>query len=100
MTPLGRSLPQIHTPLPGPKTSALVDALERVWAAATALPDDEASFTSLSPEQRRAAHDSGARCQDRLVRVLARLVEGMATDGVELVDDRGVPSDYSEPSGS
>jgi hypothetical protein len=29
-----------------------------------------------------------------LVRVLARLVEGMAADGVELVDERGVPTDY------
>ena len=35
-----------------------------------------------------------------MVRVLARLVEGMASDGVELVDDRGVLLDYSEPPGS
>ncbi len=70
-------------------------ALDAVWIAAAALPDDEASFDSLDPDARRRAHDVGVRCQDRLVRVLARLVEGMAHDGVELVDERGVPRDYS-----
>jgi len=74
----------------------LADALDAVWTAAAALPDDEAAFTELDPDARRRAHDVGVRCQDRLVRVLARLVEGMAEDGVELVDARGVPSDYSE----
>jgi hypothetical protein len=36
--------------------------------------------------------------QDRVVRALARLVEGMADDGVELVDPRGVPVDYGAGS--
>lgn len=79
---------------------SLVPALEAVWHAVVALPDDEAAFTSLDPEARRAAHDLGVRCQDRLVRALARLVEGMAEDGVEWVDERGVPSDYGEPPNS
>lgn len=72
------------------------EALDSVWAAASALPDDDPSFDSLSPDERRDAHDMGVRCQDRLVRALARLVQGMASDGVELVDARGVPHDYSE----
>ena len=72
----------------------MIRGLEAVWAAANALPDHEDAFTSLSPEERRRAHDVGVRCQDRLVRVLARLVQGMAEDGVELVDERGVPKDY------
>ena len=76
---------------------ALLPALEAVWDAVAALPDDEAAFTSLDPDARRHAHGVGVRCQDRLVRALSRLVEGMAEDGVELVDDRGVPLDYGAP---
>lgn len=73
----------------------LVAALEVLWTDARALPDDDDSFDSLTPEQRRAAHDLGVRVQDRVVRALARLAEGMAEDGVELADARGVPVDYS-----
>ena len=77
-----------------------MEALDAVWAATRRLPDDEASFHSLSPHDRRAAHDLGVRAQDRLVRTLARLVEDMARDGADLVDDRGVPSDYREVAGN
>ncbi len=66
-------------------------ALDAAWAVMLALPDDDVSFDSLSPDQRRAAHDLGVRVQDRLVRCLARLVEGMATDGADLLDERGLP---------
>ena len=75
---------------------SLPAALEDVWASARRLPDDEEAFAALDPAERRRAHDLGVRCQDRLVRVLARLVQDMATDGVELVDERGVPTDYGE----
>lgn len=75
----------------------LIAALDAAWTTALALPDDEAAFDSLTPDERRAAHDLGVRVQDRIVRALARLAEGMANDGVELADDRGVPVDYSEP---
>ncbi len=70
-------------------------ALDAAWAAMLALPDDDPSFDSLSPEQRRAAHDLGVRVQDRLVRCLARLVEGMASDGADLLDERGLPQGFA-----
>ncbi|MCP4868383.1 MAG: hypothetical protein GY898_06670 [Proteobacteria bacterium] len=76
-------------------TSALSDALDRLWEAALALPDDAAAFDSLDPDARRAAHDVGQRCQDRLLRCLSRLVEGMAKDGVELLDD-GLPGPFTQ----
>lgn len=67
-------------------------ALDALWDAAAVLPDDEPAFASLSPAERRAAHDVGVRVVDRLSRVLARLVEDMATDGADLVDDTGLPA--------
>ena len=76
---------------------ALLASMQGTWEAALDLPDDDAAFDSLSPEQRRDAHDLGVRVQDRLVRALARLVEGMASDGVELVDEAGLPSGYRSP---
>jgi hypothetical protein len=72
--------------------SPLPAALDAVWAAALTLPDDEAAFAGLDPAARRAAHDVGVRCVDRLSRVLARLVEDMAEDGADLVDDDGLPA--------
>ena len=78
-----------------PADDALTDtlqlALEEVWQACLQLPSDPSSFEALSPEQRRKAHDLGVRVQDRLLLSLSLLVEGMATDGVELVGDDGVP---------
>lgn len=82
---------------PSPRLTVTL-ALDAVWAAALTLPDDEESFRSLTPDERRAAHDLGVRVQDRVVRALSRLVEGMAEDGVELVDDRGVLIDYGAGS--
>ena len=61
---------------------ALNDALDAAWTAVLALPDDDPAFDSQRPGQRRAAHDLGVRVQDRLLRALARLAEGMASDGV------------------
>jgi len=81
-----------------PPAPRLIQALEATWTAARSLPDDDSWFDSLTPDERRAAHDLGIRVQDRLVRALARLVEGMADDGVELIDPRGVPVDYGEGS--
>jgi hypothetical protein len=72
-------------------TDTLQHALEEVWQACLQLPTDPTSFEALSPEQRRQAHDLGVRVQDRLLLSLSQLVEGMATDGVELVGDDGVP---------
>ncbi len=72
----------------------LTDALQAALAAAAALPDDDDAFDALDPEQRRHAHDLGVRAQDRLVRCLSRLVEGMAADGADLLDERGLPTGY------
>jgi len=36
------------------------------------------------------------RLQDRLLSGLSAVVDGMATDGADLVDARGVPRHYSE----
>ncbi len=77
-------------------TSGLSSGLQRVWEAARALPDDDASFDSLTPGERRAAHDLGVCVQDRVLRCLSRLVEGMARDGADLVDDGGLPRGYSD----
>ena len=74
----------------------MIDALQAVWEAVAALPDDPESFDALSPDDRRRAHDLGVRCQDRLVRCLATLVEGMAADGAELLDERGLPPGYRD----
>lgn len=51
----------------------------------------EAAFDSLDPHERRAAHDTGVRIQDRILIALSQLVTGMATDGIELVSGDGVP---------
>ncbi len=72
----------------------MIDPLEAVWQAVAALPDDPESFDALTPDERRRAHDLGVRAQDRLVRCLATLVEGMAADGAELIDERGLPPGY------
>ncbi len=77
-------------------TSVLSEALDRLWEAALALPDDDAAFDSLDPDARRAAHDVGVRVQDRVLRCLSRLVEGMAGDGVELLNE-GLPVPFTEP---
>jgi len=73
-------------------SSDLHAGLDDVWQACLALPTDEHSFDSLDPAARRAAHDLGVRIQDRLLSTLSQLVIGMATDGVELVSDTGVPA--------
>jgi hypothetical protein len=77
---------------------SLPDALDAAWMAVAALPDDDQAFDSLDPAARRRAHDVGVRVQDRLVRCLSRLVEGMAADGAELLDERGLPPGYRESS--
>jgi hypothetical protein len=78
----------------------LTDGLRAAWEAVAALPDDDAAFDALDPDARRRAHDLGVRAQDRLVRCLARLVEGMARDGADLLDERGLPPGYrGAPSG-
>ena len=76
--------------------SRLHSSLEEVWQTVLGLPDDDSDFDELEPLERRAAHDLGVRIQDRLLRALSRLVEGMAADGVDLVDDKGVPSSYRD----
>ncbi len=76
----------------------LLAALNRLWQAALALPDDDAAFADLSPDARREAHDRGQRSQDRLVRVLAQLVADMANDGAELVDQGGRPEVFGAGS--
>ena len=84
---------------------ALKATLEDVWQACLRLPNENSSFDSLSPDERREAHDIGVRIQDRLLITLSRLVDGMASDGVELVADDGVPralssqpTDSAQPS--
>lgn len=74
----------------GAEPSRLEQVLQDSWETILQLPDDDAAFDRLSPSQRRQAHDLGVRCQDRLTRALARLVGGMAADGVELVDEKGL----------
>ncbi|MEE2828675.1 MAG: hypothetical protein VX498_05780 [Myxococcota bacterium] len=76
--------------------SRLHSSLEEVWQTVLRLPDEDSDFDALEPMERRAAHDLGLRIQDRLLRALSRLVEGMAADGVDLVDDEGVPSSYRD----
>lgn len=71
-------------------SAPVVEGLERVWEAVSALPDDP-SLGRLDPATRRAAHDLGVRIQDRLLHTLSTLVAGMAADGADLVDGRGVP---------
>ena len=78
-------------------SSPVVEGLERVWDAVRALPDDS-SLERLDPATRRAAHDLGVRIQDRLLHTLSTLVAGMAADGADLVDDRGVPRALSGAS--
>ncbi len=75
-------------------------ALEAAWAAAAALPDDDPSFDSLTPHERRELHDLGVRTQDRLVRCLARLTQGMAEDGADLLDERGLPHGFGARASS
>lgn len=70
-------------------------ALDEVWEACLRLPTDEESYDELDPMERRAAHDLGVRVQDRLMNSLSRLVEGMARDGAELVDEAGLPEAFS-----
>jgi len=67
-----------------------------VWQAVLRLPDSEAAFDDLDPAQRRDAHDIGVRIADRLVHTLARLVAGMAEDGADLVDERGLPRTFED----
>ncbi len=76
MTPLGRSLPQIHTPLPGPKTSALVDALAR---------SESPAFTT---RRARRAEQSGAP-QDPIVWAEAVGSNVVDADGNVFVDLSG-----------
>ena len=66
-----------------------------MWQAVLRLPDAEADFESLAPAERREGHELGAKAQDRLVRTLARLAEGMARDGADLVDTQGLPEGFS-----
>jgi len=71
---------------------------EALDAAATAFVQIEVhgdQLDSLTPEERRDAHDKAVRLSDRLMSLMAELVSGMAADGADLVDDRGVPRDYS-----
>ena len=63
-------------------------------ALAAADPGDDV-LAALTPAQRRAAHDRAVRLQDQLVSLMSALVAGMASDGADLVDARGVPRDYS-----
>lgn len=74
----------------------LIAALQGLHRHMTGLPDDDSLFAGLDPEQRRNAHSLGCRLQDRLVRVLARLVADMAADGADLVDEGGLPRSYSD----
>ena len=82
------------SPGKGSLESELQRALGEVWLAVLELPQDGASFEAIDPQQRRDAHDLGVRIQDRLLGCLTQLVEGMATDGVELVDGQGVPTAF------
>ena len=66
-----------------------------VREALARLPIDDAALNSLSPAERRSAHDLVVGLQDQLVALLSALVAGMVIDGADLVDDRGVPRDYS-----
>lgn len=79
-----------------PLSSDLQAALEDVWQACLQLPTDSPSFEALSPDERRQAHDLGVQIQDRLLISLSRLVEGMTTDGVELVGEGGVLRAFTE----
>ena len=72
-------------------SSDLQAGLDHVWQACLRLPIDDSAFDSLSPSERREAHDMGVRIQDRLLVSLSRLVDGMTADGVELVGQDGVP---------
>jgi len=74
----------------------LVTALQGLHRRVAELPDDDSLFAGLNPEQRRTAHSLGCRLQDRMVRVLARLVADMAEDGADLVDEGGLPRSYSD----
>jgi hypothetical protein len=79
----------------GAAEARLVRALRAVEAAAAAIPDDEAAFLELSPEERRSAYDVGVRAQDRLLRGLSRVVEDMARDGADLLGPGGLPRTFT-----
>jgi hypothetical protein len=72
-------------------SSDLQAKLDDVWQACLDLPISEAAFDSLDPHERRQAHDTGVRIQDRILITLSQLVTGMASDGIELVSVDGVP---------
>ena len=71
-------------------------AMQAAWEAVLRLPDDEDSFASLDPHERRRLHDMGIRVQDRLVRTLSKLVVDMGADGADLVDSEGLPESYRD----
>ena len=73
-----------------PKTAEGARELYDNWAGSY-----DAALSSLSPAERRSAHDLVVGLQDQLVALLSALVAGMALDGADLIDDRGVPRDYS-----
>ena len=71
-------------------------ALEGLLSQLSDLPDDDSLFSNLTPQQRRDAHAMGCRLQDRLLRVLSRLVADMAQDGADLIDEGGLPRSYGD----
>ncbi len=76
----------------------LLESLDAASAALTAADPGDSALAALSPSERRAAHDRAVRIQDQLVSLLSALVRGMADDGADLVDPRGVPKDYALPA--
>ena len=81
---------------PGEQQAPLVVALQDLHQQLATLAGDDSLFLALSAQQRRDAHAQGSRLQDRLMGILASLVDGMAEDGADLVGEDGLPLSYKE----
>ncbi len=79
----------------GLSADTLDSRLEAVEAAFDSLNLSDGELAQLDPDARRSLHDRLMRLQDRLMSGLSAVVDGMAADGADLVDDRGVPRHYS-----
>lgn len=86
----GQSLTGTQAPSgSGPRRSSLQTLLQSILDLLDSASDHGAD---LDPRTRRAVHDLAVRVQDRVMVLLADLVHDMANDGLELVDQRGVPT--------
>ncbi|MBJ95132.1 MAG: hypothetical protein CMP23_11760 [Rickettsiales bacterium] len=73
---------------------ALAAGLRSISLQLDQLPSGVLQLQELSPAARRDAHAAAGRLQNQLSGIMAQLVEGMAADGADQVDERGLPKAY------